>query len=141
MLYMPLLLLRCFCCWCWHSAAWQVIRSRLQQRLEGRSLVYTSAVQAMQVTWQREGLAGFYKGLLPSLLRVVPQSAVTLTVYEGLVLLLSGLERPLVDAGGKQGAAAGRGQQQQQQQQTEGAKGPSLTDQVVPLIADTQAEN
>ncbi len=42
----------------------------------------------MRLTMQREGLRGFYKGLLPSLLRVIPQSAVTLVFYENIMRLL-----------------------------------------------------
>lgn len=65
----------------------QVVRARLQQRFDvqpGRppELVYSSALGAARVMMAREGVAGFYKGLLPSLLRVMPQSAVTLVVYE-----------------------------------------------------------
>jgi hypothetical protein len=46
-------------------------------------------------------------GLLPSLMRVIPQSAVTLLLYENVVRLL----------GGGQGQGQGGSQQQQQQQQ------------------------
>jgi solute carrier family 25 folate transporter 32 len=100
----------------------QVVRSRLQQRSEGRSLVYSSSWQAVLVTWQREGLAGFYKGLLPSLMRVMPQSAITLMVYEGVVKLLD---------------QQGEDNEQQQQQRR-----PAITDSMSPLViaADTQAE-
>ncbi|GLC40043.1 hypothetical protein PLESTB_001517000 [Pleodorina starrii] len=67
----------------------QVVRSRLQQRMDdGRTLVYNSASQVVRVTWQREGLRGFYKGLGPALLRVMPQSAVTLLAYEHILRLL-----------------------------------------------------
>lgn len=110
----------------------QVVRSRLQQRSEGRSLVYSSTWQAVAVTWQREGLAGFYKGLLPSLMRVMPQSAITLMVYEGVVRLL------------EQQGQDDEGQQQQQQWQDvkQQQKRPALTDSMSPLViaADTQAE-
>eukprot|EP00775_Hariotina_reticulata_P003272 gene3272-3549_t len=71
----------------------QVIRSRLQQRSEGRSLVYNSTWQAVALTWQREGLGGFYKGLVPSLMRVMPQSAITLMVYEGVVQLIDNWDK------------------------------------------------
>lgn len=66
----------------------QVLRSRLQQRSEGRAIVYNSSWQTLTVTWQREGLQGFYRGLVPSLMRTIPQSAVTLTMYEWLVKVL-----------------------------------------------------
>jgi hypothetical protein len=140
----------------------QVIRSRLQQRAEGRALVYTSSWQAVRLTWQREGLPGFYKGLAPSLMRVMPQSAITLMVYEGLVRLLDeqfggSSSRDSEDADQpQQQQLAGRrqhrqqqrqhevdGEQQQQQRRRFQWQRPweSLTDKMTPLIiADSQAE-
>ncbi|GIL96614.1 hypothetical protein Vretimale_2400 [Volvox reticuliferus] len=47
-----------------------------------------SCCQVVRLTWQREGLRGFYKGLGPALLRVMPQSAVTLVAYEHILRLL-----------------------------------------------------
>jgi hypothetical protein len=144
-----------------------VIRSRLQQRAEGRALVYTSSWQAVRLTWQREGLPGFYKGLAPSLMRVMPQSAITLMVYEGLLRLLdeqfggssSSSSRDNEDADQpQQQESAGRRQQRQQQRQREvdgeqqqqqqqrrrfqwQRPWESLTDKMTPLIiADSQAE-
>lgn len=38
---------------------------------------------------QREGLGGFYKGLVPNVLRVMPQSALTFLVYESVMRLLA----------------------------------------------------
>lgn len=35
-------------------------------------------------TFRREGVRGFYKGLLPSLLRVTPATALTFVVYENM---------------------------------------------------------
>jgi hypothetical protein len=139
----------------------QVIRSRLQQRAEGRALVYSSSWQAVQLTWQREGFAGFYKGLAPSLMRVMPQSAITLMVYEGLVKLLdeqfggSSSSRDSEDATQQQQVAQRRQRQQrEEQQQVVGGEQQqrrrfqwqrpwvSLTDKMTPLIiaADSQAE-
>ncbi|KAG2441614.1 hypothetical protein HXX76_003234 [Chlamydomonas incerta] len=67
----------------------QVVRSRLQQRMDdGRTLVYRSTTEVVQLTWRREGLLGFYKGLGPALLRVMPQSALTLVAYENILRLL-----------------------------------------------------
>ncbi|PNW71340.1 hypothetical protein CHLRE_16g650200v5 [Chlamydomonas reinhardtii] len=67
----------------------QVVRSRLQQRMDdGRTLVYRSATEVVQLTWKREGLLGFYKGIGPALLRVMPQSALTLVAYENILRLL-----------------------------------------------------
>ncbi|KAF5843664.1 mitochondrial carrier domain-containing protein [Dunaliella salina] len=66
----------------------QVVRSRLQQRDFGRDLTYKNSWQVMKLTWKHEGVRGFYKGLGPALLRVMPQSAITLVVYEKLLTLL-----------------------------------------------------
>ncbi|GFR46333.1 hypothetical protein Agub_g7902 [Astrephomene gubernaculifera] len=85
----------------------QVIRARLQQRMDvDRALVYRSTAQAVQLTWQREGLRGFYKGLGPALLRVMPQSAVTLLVYEHVLRWLdaAGEERVRKEAERKEAA-------------------------------------
>ncbi len=38
---------------------------------------------------QREGVGGFYKGLVPNVLRVMPQSALTFLVYESVMRLLA----------------------------------------------------
>lgn len=121
----------------------QVVRSRLQQRFEGRTLVYNSSRQAVALTWQREGLAGFYKGLVPSLLRVMPQSAITLMVYEGLVKVLDGKED---GSQAKQQQWIDTAQQQQDlrehEQQRSRKRGQSLTDNMSPLIvgSDSLAE-
>lgn len=44
--------------------------------------------QVVRLTWLNEGVRGFYKGLGPALLRVMPQSAVTLVVYEKVLAVL-----------------------------------------------------
>lgn len=66
----------------------QVVRSRLQQRMEGRALTYNGVIDAVAKTYKREGLQGFYKGLAPNVLRVMPQSALTFLVYESVLKLL-----------------------------------------------------
>jgi hypothetical protein len=133
----------------------QVIRSRLQQRFEGRSLVYNSTWQAVALTWQREGLGGFYKGLMPSLLRVMPQSAITLMVYEGVVQLIDNWDQQKPseeqqDTTQQQQQQQEQWQQRQQQQhskvqgrqQQQQRQQLSLTDVMSPLVlaADSQAE-
>lgn len=131
----------------------QVVRSRLQQRSEGRALVYSSSWQAARLTWAREGLGGFYKGLAPSLARVMPQSAITLAVYEGIVALLErqagrGAGAGAAGAqlgGGEEGGDDGGGHAcaaQRQQRQWRPDPRPSLTDKMTPLLvaADAQAE-
>ena len=66
----------------------QVMRARLQQRMDTRDLKYTSLVHTFLLTTQREGIKGLYKGLVPNLLRVMPQSGVTFAVYEAVLQAL-----------------------------------------------------
>ncbi|MCJ1472829.1 hypothetical protein MMC13_001478 [Lambiella insularis] len=59
---------------------YQVIRARLQMYDADRT--YKSARDVVGQVWKQEGPSGFYKGLGPNLLRVVPSSCVTFLVYE-----------------------------------------------------------
>ncbi|EPS26067.1 hypothetical protein PDE_01003 [Penicillium oxalicum 114-2] len=59
---------------------YQVIRARLQV-LEAQML-YRGAMDAVHQVWSREGIAGFYRGLGPNLVRVLPSTWVTFVVYE-----------------------------------------------------------
>jgi solute carrier family 25 folate transporter 32 len=141
----------------------QVVRSRLQQRFEaGRSLVYRTTGEAVALTWQREGFGGFYKGLAPSLLRVMPQSAITLAVYEALLQWFSGgggggqqdreqqqQEQKQPQQARRRGAQEAAQQRQSEAAQRGGDEGrqqrrrwPSLTEGMRPLViaADSQAE-
>ncbi len=57
---------------------YQVIRSRAQvPALYGEGIG-----QIIRRTWALEGMAGFYKGLVPSTLRVLPGTALTFLIYE-----------------------------------------------------------
>lgn len=59
---------------------YQVIRTRLQ--MYDAASTYRGASDVIAKVWREEGLAGFYKGLLPNLLRVLPSTWVTFLVYE-----------------------------------------------------------
>ena len=63
----------------------QVVRSRLQQRMDARALRYKGVMDVVQTTVAREGVRGLYKGLVPNVLRVMPQSALTFLVYESVM--------------------------------------------------------
>ena len=70
----------------------QVIRSRIQQRMDVRSAdapTYARFSQALVQTLSREGLSGLYKGMTPNILRVLPSSAVTFAAYETVTKLLA----------------------------------------------------
>jgi len=71
----------------------QVIRSRLQQRMEGRAIAYTGVVDVVGKTMRREGMAGFYKGVMPNVLRVMPQSALNFLVYESILNSMNNMSK------------------------------------------------
>ncbi|KAJ5715036.1 mitochondrial carrier [Penicillium malachiteum] len=68
---------------------YQVIRSRLQTY--EAHLLYSGATDAMKQVWRHEGLVGFYKGMGPNLLRVLPSTWVTFLVYENMKEVLPSL--------------------------------------------------
>lgn len=55
----------------------QLVKSRLQSY--GNTLTMT---QAFAFTYQRHGIKGFYKGLIPNVLRVLPLTCITFGCYE-----------------------------------------------------------
>merc|ERR1711978_233255 len=57
---------------------YQVVRARLQDQQSS----YSGALSCVQTTFRHEGLGGFYKGLVPNLIRVVPATAITFVTYE-----------------------------------------------------------
>ena len=65
---------------------YQVIRARLQTYDADQT--YKNARDVVGLIFKQEGISGFYKGLGPNLLRVVPSSCVTFLVYENARLFL-----------------------------------------------------
>jgi len=63
------------------------------RRLQAQSLNspdrYTGMVDAFRRTFRHEGVRGFYKGLLPNMLKVVPSASITYLVYEDMKTRLS----------------------------------------------------
>lgn len=59
---------------------YQVVRARLQDQ----HLKYSGMVDCVRRTYSGEGPGGFYKGLAPNLLRVVPATMITFVVYENI---------------------------------------------------------
>jgi len=49
-----------------------------------QAYLYKDTGSALKSIWMTSGLAGFYKGLAPTLLRDVPEVAIQFTVYEAL---------------------------------------------------------
>lgn len=75
---------------------YQVVKARMQQRFEGGRAgagAYAGFISSVQRIWQHEGMFGFYKGFAANLLRVAPQSAITLVAYEEIKRLLDALDK------------------------------------------------
>ncbi|GMY15240.1 calcium-binding mitochondrial carrier protein SCaMC-1-like [Fagus crenata] len=60
----------------------QVIRTRMQAQRSNTAAAYKGMSDVFWRTLQHEGYRGFYKGLFPSLLKVVPSASITYMVYE-----------------------------------------------------------
>lgn len=63
---------------------YQVVRARLQDQHRA----YNGVVDVVTQTFRNEGLHGFYKGLVPGVLRVTPACCITFVVYENMVAFL-----------------------------------------------------
>lgn len=70
---------------------YQVLRTRLQLQAYNADAstktalarsTYRGVLDAMRQIWAQEGVSGFYKGLGPSLVRVLPSTWVVFLVYE-----------------------------------------------------------
>ncbi|XP_019463607.1 PREDICTED: calcium-binding mitochondrial carrier protein SCaMC-1 [Lupinus angustifolius] len=62
----------------------QVIRTRLQAQPCNSSTAYKGMSDVFWKTLKDEGFRGFYKGLVPNLLKVVPAASITYMVYESM---------------------------------------------------------
>ena len=62
--------------------------------------MYQNTRNALRQTFQNEGLLAFYKGFLPSIIRVLPSSAITFAVYERTLQALQDRETTKVGARG-----------------------------------------
>ncbi|KAJ4478192.1 mitochondrial carrier [Lentinula aciculospora] len=60
-----------------------LIRTRMQASgSPGHPQTYTGPLDVATKTWEREGWRGFYRGLLPTLAKVVPAVSISYVVYE-----------------------------------------------------------
>ena len=57
---------------------YQVVRFRIQSHNQ----LYKGVIQTTVLTARNEGVHGFYKGMLPSLLRLTPATCITMFLYE-----------------------------------------------------------
>lgn len=68
----------------------EVLRARLQDSEHSRAIqaagvefrAYNNVRDAVKSIWRDEGVYGFYRGLLPNILRTVPAAVITLVSYE-----------------------------------------------------------
>ncbi|XP_077207856.1 solute carrier family 25 member 32 [Paroedura picta] len=65
---------------------YQVVRARLQDQHNR----YSGVLDVIRRTWRKEGVHGFYKGIVPNVLRVTPACCITFVVYEKVSQLLLG---------------------------------------------------
>ncbi|KAJ9069061.1 mitochondrial FAD carrier protein flx1 [Entomophthora muscae] len=62
---------------------YQVVKTRLQRLPESAlDVKYEGATDTVKKIYRNEGLLGFYKGLGPSIIRVLPGTCITFLVYE-----------------------------------------------------------
>ncbi|KAK3183921.1 hypothetical protein Dsin_031207 [Dipteronia sinensis] len=62
----------------------QVVRTRMQAQRGNTDTAYKGMSDVFRRTFQHEGFRGFYKGLFPNLLKVVPSSSISYMVYEAM---------------------------------------------------------
>lgn len=67
---------------------YQVVRSRLQVRLEEGKFSYKGLFDVLKRTVSQEGLWAFYRGIIPSTIRVLPGTCITFLVYEKVSSML-----------------------------------------------------
>lgn len=61
---------------------YQVIKSRLQQRGEKGVYKYKGTIHCATSLWKEGGVAAFFRGIVPNILKVAPGAALTFFVYE-----------------------------------------------------------
>ncbi|XP_042496585.1 calcium-dependent mitochondrial ATP-magnesium/phosphate carrier protein 2-like [Macadamia integrifolia] len=62
----------------------QVIRTRLQAQRLNTDAAYKGLSDVFWRTLHHEGIRGFYRGIFPNLLKVVPSASITYLVYEAM---------------------------------------------------------
>ncbi|KAF7819331.1 calcium-binding mitochondrial carrier protein SCaMC-1-like [Senna tora] len=62
----------------------QVVRTRMQAQRSNSSTTYKGMTDVFRRTFEHEGFRGFYKGIFPNLLKVVPSASITYMLYDTL---------------------------------------------------------
>ncbi|KAI9083969.1 hypothetical protein K1719_033965 [Acacia pycnantha] len=60
----------------------QVVRTRMQAQRSNASTAYKGMTEVFRRTFEQEGFRGFYKGIFPNLLKVIPSASITYVLYE-----------------------------------------------------------
>ncbi|XP_053322666.1 mitochondrial folate transporter/carrier [Spea bombifrons] len=68
---------------------YQVVRARLQDQHNR----YSGVVDVISRTWRKEGVHGFYKGIVANILRVTPACCITFVVFENVSHFLLGFRK------------------------------------------------
>ncbi|KAI8834763.1 mitochondrial carrier domain-containing protein [Chytriomyces cf. hyalinus JEL632] len=61
---------------------YQVVRARIQNQRGAEAGVYKSTLGTIRIIYRNEKIGGFYKGMGPNLIRILPGSALTFVVHE-----------------------------------------------------------
>lgn len=64
------------------SYPYDVLRTRLAAQKEPK--LYRSLTHAMTIIYRREGPSGFYRGVVPSLIQIIPYMGLTFMIFEAL---------------------------------------------------------
>ncbi|CAF4570199.1 unnamed protein product, partial [Rotaria sp. Silwood2] len=59
-------------------------------RLQDQHQNYNGVIDVIKKTYEREGISGFFKGVVPALYRVIPASCITFISYEFILHELKG---------------------------------------------------
>ena len=60
--------------------------------MQHRAIRYKSGLAVLRMTVPREGWRGLYKGIVPNIVRVMPQAALTFLAYETVMRQLTAFE-------------------------------------------------
>lgn len=57
---------------------------RMQAQRSNTGTSYKGMADVFRRTFEHEGIRGFYKGIFPNLLKVVPSASITYMIYESM---------------------------------------------------------